>query len=58
VKLSPAHQKALGDATTPSLPFPANMLSAIPSFAYGGTTINGQPSTPWPRAPKNDSERF
>jgi len=34
------------------------MLSAVPTFAYGGTTINGQPSTAWAQAPQNDRERF
>jgi hypothetical protein len=34
------------------------MLSAVPAFAYGGTTINGQPSKVWAQAPQNDSERF
>jgi len=49
---------ALDKASTPVLPFPADMLSAVPMFAYGGTTINGQPSQPWSQAPKDDSERF
>jgi aryl-alcohol dehydrogenase-like predicted oxidoreductase len=58
VKLTPAHLAALDEATKPTLPFPANMLSAVPSFAYGGTAINGQPSQAWPAAPQNDRERF
>jgi aryl-alcohol dehydrogenase-like predicted oxidoreductase len=58
VKLAPAHLATLGDATKPTLPFPVNMLAAVPSFAYGGTTINGQPSQAWPQAPQNDRERF
>jgi aryl-alcohol dehydrogenase-like predicted oxidoreductase len=58
VKLTAAHLEALDKATTPILPFPANMLSFVPSFAFGGTTINGQPSTAWSQAPQNDSERF
>ena len=32
--------------------------SAVPMFAYGGTTINGQPSQPWSQAPQSDAERF
>jgi len=44
--------------TTPTLPFQVDMLSAVPAFAYGGTTINGQPSKAWPQAPQNDGERF
>jgi len=58
VKLAPAHVAALDATSTPTLPFPVNMLSAVPSFAYGGTTINGQGSQVWSQAPKNDSERF
>jgi aryl-alcohol dehydrogenase-like predicted oxidoreductase len=58
VHLTPAHIAALDDASKPSLPFPTDMLSAVPSFAYGGTTINGQASTAWPAAPQNDKDRF
>lgn len=58
VKLTPEHVAALDKASTPTLPFPVDMLSAVPAFAYGGTTINGQPSKVWAQAPKNDSERF
>jgi aryl-alcohol dehydrogenase-like predicted oxidoreductase len=58
VQLTPEHVAALDKASTPSLPFPTDMLAAIPSFAYGGTTINGQPSQVWAQSPQNDSERF
>ncbi len=58
VKLAPEHVAALDKASTPALPFPADMLSAVPAFAYGGTTINGQPSKAWAQAPQSDSERF
>jgi hypothetical protein len=58
VKLTPEHVAALDKASTPSLPFPVDMLAAVPAFAYGGTTINGQPSKAWAEAPQNDSERF
>jgi aryl-alcohol dehydrogenase-like predicted oxidoreductase len=58
VKLSPEHVAALDTASTPILPFPVDMLSAVPAFAYGGTTINGQPSKAWPQAPRDDNERF
>jgi hypothetical protein len=34
------------------------MLGAVPMFAFGGTTINGQPSQPWSQAPQSDTERF
>jgi aryl-alcohol dehydrogenase-like predicted oxidoreductase len=58
VKLSAEQVQALDKASTPVLPFPADMLSAVPVFAFGGTTINGQASQPWSQAPQNDSERF
>jgi len=58
VKLTSEHVKALDDASTPTLPFPVDMLGAVPMFAFGGTTINGQASTPWVAAPQNDGERF
>jgi len=58
VKLAPAHVEALDKASTPTLPFPTDMLAAVPMFAFGGTTINGQASKPWPQAPQNDGERF
>jgi hypothetical protein len=58
VKLTPEHVQALDKATTPNLPFPTDMLSAVPTFAFGGTTINGVSSQPWSQAPQNDRERF
>ena len=58
VKLGAEQIAALDKATTPSLPFPADMLKAVPSFANGGTTVNGEPSTVFPMAPQNDGERW
>lgn len=58
IALAPAHVAALDQATTPSLPFPTDMLGAVPMFTFGGTTIDGQRSTPWAQAPRNDDERF
>ena len=58
VKLTADHVALLDNATTPTLPFPVDMLSMVPAFAFGGTTINGQASTAWAQAPQNDSERF
>ena len=58
VKLTAEHVLALDQASTPTLPFPVDMLSAVPAFAFGGTTINGQASKAWAQAPQNDSERF
>lgn len=56
--LTDAHVKALDAATTPHLPFPTDMLGAVPTFAFGGTTINGEPSQRWAMVPQNDDERF
>jgi hypothetical protein len=58
VKLTSEHVAALDKASTPTLSFPADMLAVVPAFAYGGTTINGQPSQAWAQAPQNESERF
>jgi aryl-alcohol dehydrogenase-like predicted oxidoreductase len=58
VTLTAAHIEALSKATPPALPFPSDMLPFIPTIAFGGTTVNGQPSQTWPQAPQNDSERY
>jgi aryl-alcohol dehydrogenase-like predicted oxidoreductase len=58
VKLTAGHVASLDKATTPVLPFPTDMLAAVPTFVYGGTTLNGQPSQAWDRAPQSDGERF
>jgi len=58
VRLGVEQVAALDKASTPTLPFPCDMLSAVPAFAYGGTTINGHASKAWAQAPQNDSERF
>ena len=53
VKLTPTQVQTLDQITAPALPFPADMLPFIPTVAFGGTTINGQASQPWPQAPKH-----
>jgi aryl-alcohol dehydrogenase-like predicted oxidoreductase len=58
VTLTRAQVDALDAASKPSLPFPMDMIGAVPMFAWGGTTINGQSSPTFPNAPQNDSERF
>ncbi|HSQ67492.1 MAG TPA: aldo/keto reductase [Polyangiaceae bacterium] len=58
VKLTADQVASLDQASKPTLAFPADMLSAVPTFAFGGTTINGQASQAWSQAPQNDSERF
>ncbi|MFO0761365.1 MAG: aldo/keto reductase [Byssovorax sp.] len=58
VTLAKEHVAALDEATKPALPFPTDMLGAVPMFTFGGTTIDGQSSTAWSQAPRNDDERF
>jgi aryl-alcohol dehydrogenase-like predicted oxidoreductase len=58
VRLTPEHVAALDEATTPTLPFPVDQMAALSTFAFGGTTINGQSSKAWAMAPQNESERF
>lgn len=58
VKLSAQQVAALDKASTPTLPFPADMLAAVPAITFGGTTVNGESTTAWSQAPQNDSERF
>lgn len=58
VKLSPEQIKALDDLSTPKLDFPAGFLKMAGTIIHGGATVNGEPSRPWPLAPKNDSERY
>ncbi|HEY3821551.1 MAG TPA: aldo/keto reductase [Polyangiaceae bacterium] len=58
VKLTAEHVQSLDKATAPALPFPTDMLGAVPTFAFGGTTVDGQPSQAWSQAPQSDAERF
>jgi aryl-alcohol dehydrogenase-like predicted oxidoreductase len=58
IHLTAAQVAKLDALSTPSLPFPVDMLGMVPAFAFGGTTINGQASQAWAQAPQNDDERF
>ena len=49
---------ALNAVSEPALNFPAPFLRMIPTFAQGGTTVNGTPSMAWPLMPKSDAERY
>jgi hypothetical protein len=42
----------------PALNFPAPFFRMIPTFAQGGTTVNGTPSVAWPLMPQSDAERY
>ncbi|GAC1539107.1 MAG: aldo/keto reductase [Polyangiales bacterium] len=58
VKLTAEQVAALDAASKPVLPFPVDMLAAVPMFAFGGTTINGEASKAWVQAPQSEKERF
>jgi aryl-alcohol dehydrogenase-like predicted oxidoreductase len=49
---------ALNAVSEPALNFPAPFFRMIPTFAQGGTTVNGTPSVAWPLMPKSDAERY
>lgn len=56
--LDAAHLAALDKVSKPALNFPAGFAALIPTFAQGGTTVNGTPSAVWPLAPQRDEERY
>jgi len=49
---------ALEKVSQPTLNFPAPFFKMIPTFAQGGTTVNGTPSTVWPLAPQPGDQRY
>jgi aryl-alcohol dehydrogenase-like predicted oxidoreductase len=49
---------ALDKLSAPSLNFPANFLKAAPMFMHAGASVNGEKSSVWPLAPKDDAERY
>ena len=57
VELSDQDIDQLNQASEPALNFPHEFLKYAANIAAGGTTINGQPSTPWKLAPCSDEER-
>ena len=57
-RLTPAHAAALAKLSEPTLNFPAPFFKMIPTFAQGGTTVNGVPSTVWPLAPQPGDRRY
>ena len=58
VKLSDVHVAALDGASEPTLNFPAAFLKFVPTFAQGGTTVNGVAGPAWPMSPKGDDDRY
>jgi len=58
VTLAPAQLAALNTVSEPTLNFPAPFFKMIPTFAQGGTTVNGTPSVVWPLAPRPSEKRY
>ena len=58
VVLDAAQIAALNKVSEPTLNFPAPFFRMIPTFAQGGTTVNGTPSTVWPLAPQPGDKRW
>jgi len=48
----------LDKLSRPALSFPMQFLNVASMFSQGGTTVNGEKSTVWPLAPKDDAERY
>ncbi len=48
----------LDTLSKPTLGFPMQFLNVASTFSQGGTTVNGETSTVWPLAPKDDAERY
>ena len=57
VRLTPAQMEALDVVSAPTLNFPTQFLKFVPTFAQGGTTVNGVAGPTWPMAPKSDADR-
>ncbi|MBY0495767.1 MAG: aldo/keto reductase [Cyanobacteria bacterium] len=58
ITLRDADIAALNALSEPALNFPSPFFKMIPTFAQGGTTVNGTPSVAWPMMPKTDAERY
>jgi aryl-alcohol dehydrogenase-like predicted oxidoreductase len=58
VRLTADHNAALDAVSAPILGFPHAFLRFASMFSGGGTTVNGEPSIPWPMAPSSDAERY
>jgi aryl-alcohol dehydrogenase-like predicted oxidoreductase len=58
LRLTPDQLAALDKVSQPTLNFPAPFFRLIPTFAQGGTTVNGQPSMVWPLAPQPGDKRY
>jgi aryl-alcohol dehydrogenase-like predicted oxidoreductase len=58
ITLTADHSARLDKLSKPTLGFPMQFLNVASMFSHSGATVNGEPSTVWPLAPKSDAERF
>jgi aryl-alcohol dehydrogenase-like predicted oxidoreductase len=58
VMLTAGQIAALNTVSAPTLNFPAPFFRMIPTFAQGGTTVNGVASRVWPLAPQPGEPRY
>jgi aryl-alcohol dehydrogenase-like predicted oxidoreductase len=58
IVLSSEQVARLDKLSKPTLSFPMQFLNVATMFSHGGTTVNGEPSSVWPLAPKTDQERY
>jgi len=58
IVLSSEQVARLDTLSKPTLSFPMQFLNVATMFSHGGTTVNGEPSSVWPLAPKADHERY
>jgi aryl-alcohol dehydrogenase-like predicted oxidoreductase len=58
ITLTPDQIARLDKLSKPTLSFPMQFLNVASTFSQGGTTVNGEKSTVWPLAPKDDAERY
>jgi aryl-alcohol dehydrogenase-like predicted oxidoreductase len=56
--LAPDQIARLDALSKPVLPFPMQFMNVASMSSQGGTTVNGEPSTVWPLAPRSDAERY
>jgi aryl-alcohol dehydrogenase-like predicted oxidoreductase len=58
IRLSADQMARLDKLSKPTLSFPMQFLNVATMFSQGGTTLNGEKSSVWPMAPRDESERY
>jgi aryl-alcohol dehydrogenase-like predicted oxidoreductase len=58
IRLSADQIARLDKLSKPTLSFPMQFLNVATMFSQGGTTLNGEKSSVWPMAPRDESERY